>query len=132
MRTSTTKLLGAAILGAWLMLAAPAAYSAEPVLAAKQIEQLAKKANTSDEHAAVAKQYRARAEMLEDEADKLEREVRQRKSATNPVAVKWPAMANGGVAKKERLAMQARRAAQECNQLAAYHQRLAGDERSSE
>jgi hypothetical protein len=132
MKTRGVKTLGAMILGALLMFAAPALYGAEPVLEAKQIEQLAKKADSSEEHAVVAKHYRARAENLEAEADKLEREVRQRRSATNPMAAKWPAMTNSGIPKKERLAMQARRAARECLQLAVYHQRLAGDERPSE
>jgi hypothetical protein len=102
------------------------AQSAEPMLEAKVLEKMSKNAQTPEDHAKVAKQYRLRAESLQEKAEKHEADARKLRSTNaNPMASKWPAMVNNGADRERRLAMQARRAAQECFELANHHVRLA-------
>lgn len=109
---------------AWLT---PNATAVERVLEEKEIAKLAKSAETPAEHAQVAQQYLWRAKALEAKADKIERELRnERQGWQPPLATKWPAMVENSRERKERVAMQARRAAKESMELAAHHSKLAG------
>jgi hypothetical protein len=112
--------------GAFAVLA-PNASAVERVLEEKEIAKLAKSAETPAEHTQVAQQYLLRAKALEEKADKIERELRaERQGWQPPMATKWPAMVENTRERKERVAMQARRAAKESTELAAHHSKLAG------
>jgi hypothetical protein len=116
------QLIAALAAGLW---AAPfTARAAEPVMEAGKLEEMSKEANSPAEHAKAAKQFRLRAESLEAKAKKHEENARKRNSP-NPMATKWPAMVRNGTDRESRLAMQARRAAQECYTRAARHVSLA-------
>jgi hypothetical protein len=115
------------VFGAALTLGVPAV-GAERALESKDIEKLAKVAQSPAEHAKVAKHYRLRAESLTEKADRLEREVREQKASPSPMAQKWPAMVVNARERKEQVAMQARRAAQESLMLAERHEDLAAGE----
>lgn len=101
------------------------AAAAEPVLEAKVIERMSETAVTASDHARVAKQYRLRAVSLEVKAETHEAEARKLRAVHNPMATKWPAMGRAAEDRENRLAMQARRAAQECYARADHHIRLA-------
>jgi len=94
---------------------------------AEALERRSKKADTPKEHAALAKEYRLRAEDFDKKAESHQAKANQlRKGGSlNPMATKWPAMANNAWQREEQLAMQARRAAEECRQQAARHIGLA-------
>ena len=113
-------------LGVMLGLTVPAGTAAERVLEAKDIDAIAKTADSPADHAQVAKQYLTRAEALEAKADKLERELRSSASNRSAMDQKWPALMNGMREKKEQNVVQARRAANESRELAQHHSRLAG------
>jgi len=101
------------------------AVAAEPMVGAEKLETMAKNAKTPGEHAAVAKQFRLRAESFAAKAEKHEAEAR--KLANGPrigIDAKWPAMARNTAAKEKQLAMEARRAAQENYALADQHIRF--------
>lgn len=120
------------VFGAALIVGMPAV-AAESALGSKDIEKLAKVAQSPAEHAKVAKHYRLRAESLTEKADRLEREVRQQKASPSPMAQKWPAMVVNARERKEQVAMQARRAAHESLVLAQRHENLAaGDSVSAQ
>ena len=102
---------------------------AEPVLQPKAVEELSKNASTPEEHAKAARQLRLRAEALEAKATEHEENARKMRSGANPMATKWPAMVQNGWKRESQLAIQARRAAQECNTRAAKHISLAVEER---
>jgi len=110
-----------------LVVAASTGYgrAAEPVLEAVALEKMSAAAVTASDHARVAKQYRLRAESLETKAKQHEQEARRLGSGHNPMAVKWPAMGRAAAERESRLAVQARRAAQECLARADRHIRLA-------
>jgi hypothetical protein len=99
--------------------------AAEPVLEAKAIERMSETATTASDHARVARQYRLRAESLEAKAADHEKEARRLRAVHNPMATKWPAMGRAAEDRETRLAMQARRAAQECYARANRHINLA-------
>ena len=97
----------------------------EPIKEAAALEAMAKEADTPKEHAQVAKQYRLRAEALEAKAAKHEDNARKMRNSTNAMSHKWPAMVNNSWQRESQLAVQARRAAQECHAIAARHVGLA-------
>jgi hypothetical protein len=118
------KLAASAFLGI-LMALTPVAASEKPV-EPRQIAQLAKDAKTSAGHTEVARQYRAHAASLEQKAIRYEQEARvQDAGPTRAMEQKWPAMIVNARERKARLAVQARRAAQESYRLAGRHERLA-------
>jgi hypothetical protein len=97
--------------------------AAEKPMEPKQIAQLAKDAQTSSEHAEVAKQYRTHAASLEQKAARYEEQV-QDAGPTRAMEQKWPAMIVNARERKAQLAVQARRAAQESYRLAEHHDKL--------
>lgn len=110
--------------GAMLMSANYAQAFGSP--AAEVLERRSMEADSPKEHAQLAKEYRLRAEEFDAKADKhLAKANELRKGPANPMAAKWPAMANSGWKREEQLAMQARRAAEESRQQAARHIDLA-------
>lgn len=128
-----TKVMLATMFAGVLMTGAPAARADEAVLEAKAIAKMASEAQSGAEHEKVAKHYRLRAESLEAKANKLETEVRKQKAAPpNSMEAKWPAMIVNARERKERVAMQLRRAAQECYTLAERHSDLAAEARAAE
>ena len=101
-------------------------------LAAADLERLAQEAKTPADHAVVAKRYEERASSLLEKAEKLENELRRERAAPSAMATKWPAMVNGARERKEQLAMQNRRAAEESTRLARHHRSLAGETEAGE
>ncbi len=126
MKHTLSKLTVAILMaGAMLMSPDPARASGAPV-DAEALERRSKEADSPKEHAQLAKEYRLRAEELEAKADKHQSKANEmRKGPLNPMATKWPAMANNAWQREEQLAMQARRAAEECRQQASRHINLA-------
>ena len=96
---------------------------AEPVVEASKLSALARDARTPAEHAAVAKQYRLRAELFEAQAAEYEQSAKRRQQAAGPMIHKWPAMAPPAVQKDKQKAVEARRAARENRELAERHLR---------
>ena len=127
MKTLTAKTSLAALAAAALLVLLPATAVAKgPAVEPEKLEKLAAKASTPAEHATVAKQYRLRAEALDATAEKHEAEARKLSNGpANPMAAKWPAMAGRSAQTERQLAVQARRAAQECYARADHHLRLA-------
>jgi hypothetical protein len=126
MQLSIRQTVLALTLGAFAVMT-PGALAVERVLEEKDIAKLAKAAESPADHARVAQQYLWRAKSLEGKADKIERELRsEREGWQPPLATKWPAMVENVRERKERVAMQARRAAKESLELAAQHSKLAG------
>ncbi|HYO81905.1 MAG TPA: hypothetical protein VES20_10915 [Bryobacteraceae bacterium] len=120
---SQNKMILSMALGVLLAASAPAVVAGERSTKPAEIQQMARNANTPEEHAKVAKLYLSRADELSSTADRLERQVRE---GTLPMGQKWPGMIAGMRDKQERNAMQARRAANEARELALHHSRLAG------
>lgn len=114
-----------ALTGAVLIVFAGSSAGAEKVLEARVLEKMAKEAVSPSQHATVAKQYRLRAESLEQKAAEHDATANKLRTVHNPLAHKWPAIGNQAVEREKKLAMQARRAAQECSALADRHIRLA-------
>ena len=105
----------------------PGAFASERARNAHDIAEMAKSATTPADHARVARGYLEHARSLDAKADKLERDVEAAKSGPkSAMEAKWPAMVTGSRDRKERLAMQTRRAAQEAQRLAEHHSKLAG------
>lgn len=77
------------------------------------------------EHRRNAAKLEQKAVRHEAEADRL-----AKKSKSNPMAHKWPAMVQGPIDRERRLAMQARRAASESLELAAKHDAKANAKRA--
>lgn len=122
-RTMTTLSLA---LGTLLALT-PGALAGERVPDSKEISQMAKNATTAADHERVAQNYLRHANVLDEKADKLERELNNEKvGPKSPMEIKWPAMVVNARERKERLAMQTRRAAKEAHQLAEHHSKLSG------
>jgi hypothetical protein len=123
--------------GVLLALAPVTLRGTEPVQTAPReaadLGKLAKRANSPSDHLEVAKMYERRATTLDATADRLEREL-GREKATPPsvMETRWPAMVVNARERREQLAMQSRRAAEECFRLAAHHRSLAGDAAASE
>lgn len=90
-----------------------------------KLEQLAEAAQCAAEHGDVARQYRLRAEHLEAKAVKHEEKAAELEARPKrPMQAKWPAMARKPWVKEREMAVQARRAAKEAQQLADRHVRL--------
>lgn len=92
-----------------------------------QLTAMAKSAKTPDQHLAVAKQYELQAKTFDQKASQHEKratELRD-KQGYNAMQYKWPSMARGQEMRETSLAMQARRAAKESLERAAYHRELA-------
>ncbi len=86
------------------------------------LKDLAAAASTPAEHAKVAKQYRAHAGQLEEKAQKHEAEARRLEAMPRPaIEHKWPAMGRQPWIEERKLAMQARRAANEARAIAEKH-----------
>jgi hypothetical protein len=92
----------------------------------KEIAKLADSARTATDHASVAKAYRLRAEAFTEMAEKHEAEVAKKQNGPQiGMASKWPAMSRNSAQREKQKAIDARRAARESEQLAAYHTQLA-------
>jgi hypothetical protein len=122
--------------GAMLALS-PAAASAgerrgEAPLESAAIAKLAKDAKTPAEHAEVATQYELRGKALEEQADRIARQLQDQKSSPSAMAAKWPAMVANARERQEQIALQKRRAAEECYSLARHHKTLAGERADAE
>lgn len=128
MRTTFAKFaMGILIAGAAIM-PWDQAKASDDIAVAEALERRSKEADSPKEHAQLAKEYRLRAEDLEKKAAKHQataNKLRGPNAPLNPMAHKWPAMANGGWQREEQLAMQARRAAEECREQAVKHLSLA-------
>ena len=105
----------------------PGAFASDGVRNANELSQMAKNATTPADHARVARGYLTHAKSLDEKAGKLEREVEASKAGPkSAMETKWPAMVTASRDRKEQLAMQARRAAQESQRLAEHHSKLSG------
>ncbi|MCS7026520.1 MAG: hypothetical protein NZV14_17110 [Bryobacteraceae bacterium] len=110
---------------AWMVMAAEPA-DLKP-MDAKELSAMAKAARTPEQHLAVAKQYEVQARYFEKKAvahEQRANELRQ-KQGYNAMQYKWPSMARGQELRESSLAMQARRAAKESLDRAAYHRNMA-------
>ena len=133
MKSRYTKTICSAVLGGLLALI-PAALSATELNkseTAAVLERKAKEAKTPAEHSEVARQYELRARALDVKAESIEGEVRQQKANPSAMETKWPAMVVNARERREQLAMQTRRAAQESYRLAEHHRTVAGETRAS-
>jgi hypothetical protein len=101
------------------------ARGSEPMQEPVELTAMARAADSPREHAQVAKQYRLRAEEFEAKAAKHEAAARKLYNHRSPLSFKWPAPAGTGWKRESDLAVQARRAAQECYASAARHVGLA-------
>jgi hypothetical protein len=112
-----------------LMLAAGLAFAA----GAQKLQTMANNANTPAAHSEVARGYLEWAKSLDEKAAKHESNAERlaRDAAYNPMKHKWPAMAAAPAERERRLAMQARRAANEARQLAMKHEALAANKPTS-
>lgn len=91
-----------------------------------KLEAMAKAARTAEEHVAVAKQYRLKAEDWEQRAKGHEEEaVRLERRPRAAIEHKWPAFSRQPWQAERAKAMQARRAANECLEVAGVHERKA-------
>ena len=120
-RVMTT--MSAAILLAAIEVPALAA-SPEPILESAKLVEVSRDARTAPEHAAVAKQFRLRAEALDIQAAKHEESARRRAESATAIMGKWPAMAPRILQEDKQKAMEARRAARENHELAEKHRQL--------
>ncbi|MEZ5356597.1 MAG: hypothetical protein R2762_28510 [Bryobacteraceae bacterium] len=95
----------------------------------KTVDRNAAAARTANEHLDVARQYEALAQSFDAKAlrhdEKAEKLAMRR--GYNPMAAKWPAIANGPADRERNLAIQARRTAAEARELAARHRGLAAE-----
>jgi hypothetical protein len=94
---------------------------------------MAKNATTPAAHSEVARGYRDWANTLEAKAVKHESNAERLAGDTryNPMRHKWPAMAAAPAERERRLAMQARRAANEARALALKHEGLGEPKRTA-
>jgi hypothetical protein len=98
--------------------------AAQDTPALREVHLMAKDATTTEEHAAVARQYRLQAEALTAKAVEHETEVARLLRSSGPLAHKWPAMASKGAQREKDLAIAARHASRESLRLADYHVRM--------
>lgn len=98
---------------------------AQSLAALEQVHAQAMSARTTNEHAAVARQYRQHAESLAAKAAEHENNVKQLMRASGASVIKWPGMASGQLQKEKAKAVETRRAANEAKGLADKHIRLA-------
>lgn len=106
-----------------LILTAGLTYASDP----QKLQTMAKNAATPAAHAEVAIGYHEWAKALDAKAAEHEAKAERlaRQANLNPMRHKWPAMAAAPIEKENRLAMQARRAANEARILALKHEALA-------
>ncbi len=130
----TNKLWAAAmtVCAAMVLSAAPPSPSAP--MDAKKLETMANSAKTPADHKEVATHFNQRADFFEAKAKQHDAEVVRLTNSRNynPMAAKWPAMANGPVEYHKRASMQARRAAEESRQVATTHLEKAAQHQASE
>lgn len=92
----------------------------------KELAKMAEKADTASEHATVAKAYRLRAEAFTKIAEMHEEEVARKQNGPKiGMAAKWPSMSRNSLQREKQRAIEARRSARECDELAALHTQLA-------
>lgn len=93
----------------------------------KQLQAKARAANSPTAHSEVSRDYLDRAAALDAKASRHEAEAERMAKDTNynPMNHKWPALAAAPAERERRLAMQARRAANEARELAQKHEKLA-------
>ena len=126
MKHTFSKFTMAVLVAGTMLLSADYAKASGAPAGAEALERRSMKADSPKEHAQLAKEYRLRAEEFDAKADKhLAKANELRKGSANPMAAKWPGMANSGWQREEQLAMQARRAAEESRQQASRHIDLA-------
>jgi len=89
------------------------------------LEDNARRAATSGEHAALAKQYRLRGQDLETKAAANDATAAQLSRSMGAMRYKWPGMAPRALQEAQRNAVEARRAARESYALAENHLTLA-------
>jgi hypothetical protein len=119
MRTTFVILVASTILAV-----APVAAS-NAMVKRDKLEKMAETAKTPKDHVAVAKQYRLQAQQFEQKAVEHETTARKLQSSPHsPMSQKWPAMATQPWVKERQLAMEARRAAEECLEAADRHMLL--------
>lgn len=94
---------------------------------AERLQKQARAASTPSAHAEVARGYQQWADTLDAKAAKHEANVQRMAgdNGYNPIRHKWPAMAAAPAERERRLALQARRAANEARALALKHESLA-------
>jgi hypothetical protein len=130
MRINFKQIVTGIVAGVLFAITAAAPVAAEPMVDEKKLEVLAKEAKTPADHARVANQYRLRAEAFELKA--IEQEAiaaKEAKRTPNPLAAKWPGMARNTAKQARDKAVQARRAAAECYELASRHVALSVEKR---
>lgn len=112
-----------------LMVTAGLTFAGDP----QKLQEMAKNATTPAAHAEVARGYLEWAKSLDEKAARheLNAERLAKDTAYNPMKHKWPAMAAAPAERERRLAMQARRAANEARQLAMKHEAMAGNKQTS-
>lgn len=88
-----------------------------------KLQAMAEQAKTPAQHAAVAKQYRLRAESFEAKAVEHEINAERYAKAAGAMYRKWPGMAPRAMQEEKQKAVEARRAAQENRTLAESHLR---------
>lgn len=89
-----------------------------------KLEALALNARTPEQHAAVSRRFRLRAEALDAAAATHEANVRTLTRSAGAMVRKWPGMATGALRTERRKALEARRAAAECRRLSREHLQL--------
>ena len=106
-----------------MILAAGVTFAAD----SQKLQAMAKSASTPEAHSEVALGYRDWAATLDAKAAKHEDNAERLANSPvyNPMRYKWPAMAAAPAERERRLAMQARRAANEARTLAQKHEALA-------
>ncbi|MCC6367480.1 MAG: hypothetical protein IT165_28495 [Bryobacterales bacterium] len=98
--------------------------TAKPRIEAAKLETLAMEARTPEQHAAVSRQFRLRAEALEAEAAGHEANVKRLTKSAGAMVRKWPGMATKPLEAEREKAKEARLAARESRKLAEKHLRL--------
>ena len=95
---------------------------------AARIQEMARAAKTRAEHLEVAQLFEAQAATFDAKASTHEQEADRiaKRGAYNPMANKWPALAQGPAEFQRTKAMQARCAANESRERVAYHRQQAG------
>jgi hypothetical protein len=136
MKNHFKNLIATIAMGALVVLS-PTALSAgerrtDAPLESAAIAKMAKDAKSAAQHAEVAKQYELRGKALEEQADKIARELQKQRAEPSAMATKWPAMVANARERQEQIALQKRRAAEECYTLARHHKSLAGESIAAE
>lgn len=110
----------AMLAGAMSVLGSNGAVMIEPT----KLEEMAKAARTAGEHFDVSAQYLLQAQDWETKAKRHEAEAKRLEAMPRPaIEYKWPAFSKQPWLAERSVAMQAKRAAKECKELAAKHER---------